>query len=397
LAEDRPVRPPGVRSLIPKLVLLTEIIAPYRIPVFNALAQRNELELHVLFLSENDPSLRQWQVYKDEIQFHYEVLPSWRRRLGKFNALINRGVAAALNRIKPDAILCGGYNYLASWQAAYWAKRHRVPLLVWSESTAFDGRGRHLLVEFLKRRFLEFCSAFVVAGQSSQRYLENLGIAEELIFTAPNAVDTSLFAASAAEARKCESQVRARYSLPPRYFLYVGRLVEAKGIFELLDAYALLNPELRSQVGLVFVGDGADRPELMRKASQIAPGTIQFAGFVHRENLPVFYALADALIFPTHSDPWGLVVNEAMSCSLPVIVSYVAGCAPDLVKNGWNGFIIPPREASQLSTSMSLLASDSGLRLEMGMRSREQIEANSPNAWAEGIVRAMASVSAGTQ
>jgi glycosyltransferase involved in cell wall biosynthesis len=317
--------------------------------------------------------------------------------LGKFNALINRGVTAALNRIKPDAILCGGYNYLASWQVAYWAKRHRVPLLVWSESTAFDGRGRRLLVEFLKRRFLELCSAFVVAGQSSQRYLEHLGIAEELIFTAPNAVDTSLFAASAAEARKCESQVRARYSLPPRYFLYVGRLVRAKGVFELLEAYARLNAEIRAQVGLVFVGDGPERSELMRKASQIAPGTIQFAGFVHRENLPEFYALADALIFPTHSDPWGLVVNEAMSCSLPVVVSGVAGCAPDLVKDGWNGCVIPPREQLPLATAMSLLASDSELRFGMGVRSRERIEANSPNAWAEGVVRAMASVSARTQ
>ena len=68
-----------------KLVILTEIIAPYRIPVFNALAQRPEIDLHVLFLSENDPTLRQWRVYKDEIKFQYHVLPSWRQRLGGYN------------------------------------------------------------------------------------------------------------------------------------------------------------------------------------------------------------------------------------------------------------------------------------------------------------------------
>ena len=100
--------------MIPKLVILTEIIAPYRIPVFNALAQRPELNLHVIFLSENDPTLRQWRVYKDEIRFQYDVLPSWRRRLGGYNVLLNRGVHAALNRIEPDVLLCGGYNYLAS-------------------------------------------------------------------------------------------------------------------------------------------------------------------------------------------------------------------------------------------------------------------------------------------
>ena len=102
-----------------KLVILTEIIAPYRIPVFNALAHRPEIDLHVVFLSENDPSLRQWRIYKDEIRFQYEVLPSWRQRLGRYNILLNRGVQSTLNRIKPEVILCGGYNYLASWTAAH--------------------------------------------------------------------------------------------------------------------------------------------------------------------------------------------------------------------------------------------------------------------------------------
>src|ERR1700692_1088746 len=353
---------PGVRCLIPKLVILTEIIAPYRIPVFNALAQRREVDLHVIFLSENDPTLRQWQVYKDEIKFQYDVLPSWRRRLGRYNVLFNRGLTSALNRIKPNAVLCGGYNYLASWEAAYWARSHRVPLLLWSESTALDGRRGHRLVEYIKAHFLTLCGAFVVAGKSSGSYLKDLGIAEDRIFTAPNAVDTLLFAAPADAARRNDVQVRARHSLPPRYFLYVGRLVRAKGVFELLEAYAQLSPEIRAEIGLVFVGDGAGRCHLIERASRIVPGTIQFAGFVHREKLPEFYALADAFVFPTRSDPWGLVVNEAMSCSLPVIVTSVAGCTPDLVQDGWNGYVVAPADPAQLATAMSRLVSEPGAR-----------------------------------
>jgi glycosyltransferase involved in cell wall biosynthesis len=381
--------------LIPKLVIVTEIIAPYRIPVFNALALRREIELYVIFLSENDPTLRQWQVYKDEIRFQYEVLPSWRRRLGKYNVLINRGMLSALNRILPDAVLCGGYNYLASWEAAYWARAHRIPLLLWSESTALDRRRGHLLVEFTKARFLGLCRAFVVPGKSSLRYLKDLGIANERVFTAPNAVDTDLFSSLAEEARRCDTQVRVRHSLPLRYFLYVGRLVRVKGVFELLEAYAQLSAQIRSEVGLVFVGDGVDRAELMEYASRAAPGTIQFPGFVHREGLPEFYGLADALIFPTRSDTWGLVVNEAMSCGLPVIATSVAGCVPDLVQDGWNGFVVPPGESSQLAAAMSRLASDSELRREMGARSRERIEANSPQQWTEGLVKAMKFVCGG--
>lgn len=378
--------------MIPKLAIITEIIAPYRIPVFNALAQRRELDLHVIFLSENDPSLRQWQVYKEEIKFQYDVLPSWRWRLGRYNLLINRGVLSALNKINPDALLCGGYNYLASWQAAYWAKRHRVPMLLWSESTAFDIRRKHWLVEFMKARFLSLCAAFVVPGRSSAQYLMDLGIPHGHIFTAPNAVDNDLFASLADDAIRNESKVHSRRALPSRYFLYVGRLVRAKGIFDLVEAYAKLDHEIRAQVGLVFVGEGADRSELVARAGRILPGTIQFPGFIQRQGLPEFYALADALVFPTHSDPWGLVVNEAMSCGCPVILTSVAGCAADLVQDGWNGFVVPPCETSQLSAAMSRLASASGLRKAMGSKAKERIAANSPMAWAEGIMKVVESV-----
>jgi len=380
--------------LIPRLVIITEIIAPYRIPVFNALALREEIDLHVIFLSENDPSLRQWQVYKDEIKFQYDVLPSWRRRFGKYNVLLNGGVLSALSKINPDVVLCGGYNYLASWESAWWAKVHRVPLLLWSESTASDNRRGHRLVEFLKTRFLNLCRAFVVPGKSSLQYLKKLGIGDERIFTAPNAVDVHLFAGLTKTAKQRELEIRARYSLPLRYFLYVGRLVRSKGIFELLEAYAKLSDEIRAEVGLVFVGDGADRSELMEQASRIAPATIRFPGFVHREGLPEFYGLADALVFPTHSDTWGLVVNEAMSCGLPVIVTSVAGCAADLVQHEWNGFVIPPGNPSRLVEAMKRLACDSKLRMEMGLRSVQRVEAFSPAAWAEGLVGAVESVCA---
>ena len=120
-----------------RIVIITEIIAPYRIPVFNALARESRIDLHVIFLSKTDSSLRQWRVYEDEIQFSYEVLPSFRRRIGRYNILLNRRVAEALHNATPDVIICGGYNYVSSWQAMRWATRNRVPFLLWSESTAW--------------------------------------------------------------------------------------------------------------------------------------------------------------------------------------------------------------------------------------------------------------------
>ena len=368
-----------------RLTLITEIIAPYRVPVFNALAARDDIDLHVLFLSHTDPSLRDWEVPLKEVCFSYEVLPSFRRRIGKYNLLLNRRVTSALERQCPDVILCGGYNYLASWRAAYWAKKRKIPFLLWVESTAADQRGKRAVVEVLKRRFLDLCCGFVVPGKSSAKYLEQFGIPENAIYRAPNAVDNQLFFEGAKKARADGKRLRQQLQLPDRYFLNVGRLVPAKGVFELLEAYAKLEGPLRTTIGLVFVGDGKARPELESRATQIAPGYVRVVGFVQKDQLAVYYALADAFIFPTRSDPWGLVVNEAMACSCPVIATDVAGCAADLVQDGRNGLVVPAGNPGKLSGAMQSLMSSQELRFSMGQRSLEQIAAFSPESCAAGI------------
>src|SRR5581483_8285228 len=308
-----------------RLTVITETISPYRIPVFNALAKRREIDLHVMFLSETDSSTRQWRVYREEIRFSYEVLPSWRKRIGKFNLLLNQDVAGALDRAAPHVIVCGGYNYVASWQAIHWAKRHGVPFYLWCESTTRDRRNEFTLIEAMKKKFLRHCAGFVAPGQAALDYLQRCGAAPEKIHIARNAVDTELFARLGQAARNNAGRLRAELGLPARYFLFVGRLVRQKGVMDLVRAYQRLPWELREKVGLVFTGNGPLRAELETAARTIYPGHVHFAGFIHREQLPSYYSLAECLVLPTHTDPWGLVVNEGMACGLPVICTTVAG------------------------------------------------------------------------
>ena len=372
-----------------RVVIITEIIAPYRIPVFNALAQHDGIDLRVIFLAENDRTQRQWLVYKDEIRFPYQVLRSWRQRFGRHSLLLNWGAETALQQASPDFIVCGGYNCLASWQALSWARRNRVPFGLWAESTTRDYRSGHALIEFLKARFLRSCDAFVVPGKSSAEYLRTYGVPEEMIFTAPNAVDTQFFAQRAKAIRRDAATHRENLRLPARFFLFAGRLVREKGIFDLLRAYGALAPEVRKEIGLVFVGDGAARSALLQRATAISPGSIHLAGFAQREHLAAYYALANVFVFPTHTDPWGLVVNEAMACGLPVICSAAAGCVADLVESGWNGRVVSAGDIGQLASAMDELARDAELRSLMGRHSRERIEQYSPEAWAAGMAGAV--------
>jgi len=371
-----------------RLALITEIIAPYRISVFNALAARDDVDLSVIFLAETDASLRQWPVYKEDICFAYQVLPSWRWRVAGYNLLLNREMGARLDRLCPEVVVCGGYNYLASWQALWWANSRRIPFMLWSESNLRDMRSRYAIVEALKKRFVTACDGFVVPGRASLEYLRELGVGDRPIFTAPNAVDVDFFSQTSRWAREHAADVRRKKGLPERYFLFVGRLVAEKGVFELLEAYVKLGADMHGAPGLVFVGDGIDRRHLEARAQERARGQVQFFGFAQREDLAEFYGLAEALILPTYSDTWGLVINEAMACALPVIVSKAAGCVEDLVEEGLNGFVVPPRDVDALRTAMRALLESTELHNCMSWRSAERIKANSPKGWAEGMAQA---------
>jgi 1,2-diacylglycerol 3-alpha-glucosyltransferase len=368
-----------------RVAMLSEIISPYRIPVFNALAAHEGIDLKVIFLAETDSALRQWRVYKDEICFSYEVLPSRRFRVGPSRLLVNAGLSASLKKFSPETIICGGYNYAASWQALLWSRRRKVRFVLWSESNAQDKRGRRKSVEFLKVHFLKRCDRFVVPGRSAFEYLRSLGSPAESIFTAPNAVDSTFFATRAEAVRRQPAAFRERFGLPQRFILFVGRLVPEKGVFDLLHAYAKLGSDLRSQVGLVFAGDGVSREVLCEQAKLVEPGIISFCGFAQREDLAGLYALAEFFVLPTHSDTWGLVVNEAMACGLPIVVTNAAGCASDLVQDGWNGYIVPPAIPDRLSAAISSMLRQPETTRQMRARSSERIQSYSPQACADGL------------
>ena len=377
-----------------RVALLTEIISPYRIPVFNALARQKGIELHVIFLAETDPTQRRWLVYKDEIEFSYEVLPAWRRRWGGRHILLNRGLWPALQRFRPDSVLCGGYNFPAFWEALIWAKFHSAHFVAWIESTSRDQRSPSVLAAFIKRRFIHNCSAFAVPGKSAFEYVTSMGVPPERIHTAPNAVDNQRFANLAHSVREREAQCRSELGLPPRYFVYAGRVTREKGVFQLLEAYTQLEPELRAQVGLVLVGEETAKNELilMKSAAKIYPGNVIFPGFAQRDQLAAFYALAEVMVFPTLSDTWGLVVNEAMACGLPIIASDAAGCAADLVHDGENGYVVPAASVEKLAAAMATFARDPQLASRMGQRSARLIGDFSPECCAAGLATAVVPV-----
>jgi glycosyltransferase involved in cell wall biosynthesis len=244
----------------------------------------------------------------------------------------------------------------------------------------------------LKDEFLRHCDGFVVPGFAANEYLRAHKIRQDKIFFAPNAVDNDLFSSLALDARRNSSIRRRELDLPDRYILFVARVVREKGVFELVKAYSALEEDLRRRIGLVIVGDGPAWAELQKEASVVTVGTIKFPGFVQREQLPAYYALAEMFVLPTYTDTWGLVVNEAMACAVPVIVSRVAGCAADLIQEDWNGLLVEPRDVSSLKSAISKLAGRPDVCAKMGTHASEQIARYSPRAWSLAIADAIKTI-----
>ncbi len=351
----------------PRVALLTEIPAPYRIPLFNALAER--LELRVLFLAERNPD-RPYRLHEEEIRFGWEVLPGRDLTVRGRWLVLNRGV---LRRLRgADVLLLGGWNQPAFWLAMAWARARRVPVVLWVESTGRDRRSGRL--EPAKRALLRAADAFVVPGRAAYAYLQGLGVDASRIAVAPNAVDAAIFGGR-------ERHPRAG---GPCRVLAVGRLSPEKGLDLLLRAVDGLPVEV------VLAGTG---PEEARLRALAGPN-VEFRGHVERDELPALYADADVLAMPSRSDPWGMALNEGALAGLPLVSTDAAGAAHDLIEDGVNGFRVPPGDVGALREALRRVCENESFRAAAGERSREVGRCFTPVVWADAVVQVVSTLHA---
>ena len=271
---------------------------------------------------------------------------------------------------------------------------------------------------YLKQLIVRQFHAALVGGSPQKRHFHSLGIPKEKIFLGYDAIDNHYFSDAAALARDYGPMRRVELGLPDRYFLNLGRFVEKKDLGTLIRAYALFRQRSTEPVELVLVGSGAQEDELKRlsrslglavrgpahdepmseiakinhpnpESTRLSVPAVYFMGFQQISANPSFYALADAFILPSVVEEWGLVVNEAMACGLPVIVSRAVGCAEDLVADRVNGFLFAPGDIPSLVDILTRLAHDPTLRTRMGEVSSERISKWDCNNFASNALLAI--------
>jgi len=312
---------------------------------------------------------------------------------------LRRAFYSALEHTNPDVVTVNGWNNFGSLVAANCCMDRGIPMVVMSESARGD-EPRTWWKEMIKRRIVDFYSAALVGGQRHVEYLVELGMPRERIFTGYDVVDNEHFRQRAEEVRSQRSEVRQKYGLPENYFLASARFIEKKNLTSLIRAYAEYRDRLKgtgvtdpgynrgTPWDLVLLGDGPMRETLNSQLSTLnLHSHVHLPGFKQYDELPVYYALANAFVHASTTEQWGLVVNEAIASGLPVIVSDRCGCVPELVQD--NGFTFDPMDEHELASllfRMAMLSDDDRRRLG---DASYKIAANFvPERFGEGLERA---------
>jgi glycosyltransferase involved in cell wall biosynthesis len=317
------------------------------------------------------------------------------RTIGVQRRQVYRKTAATLDQANPEVLAVPGWQNGCGLAALDWGHAARVPRVVMSESAEAD-EARVWWKEQVKRRIVGLCSAALAGGVPQAEYLAKLGMPRERIFLGYDVVDNEYFARHAAESRTKNAESRRQYGLPERYFLASARFVAKKNLPRLLEAYARYRESaktLRSEPAkkevwdLVLLGDGPQLSTLeCQRATLGLEAHVLMPGFKQYRDLPRYYGLARAFVHGSTTEQWGLVVNEAMACGLPVLVSKRCGCVPDLVQEGVNGLTFDPYDVGSIADAMVRVwrMGDEELK-RMGGESTRIIANWAPERFARGL------------
>ena len=358
----------------------------YQAPMLRYIAQDPDIDLNVLYMSDMSVQGFHDPQFKTQVKWDVPLLGGYDHtvlgRLGgpKVTPLLRPlvvGLRDVLRRARLDALWLHGYKHQVQLRAISAARQLRIPILVRGESNGAEhGLKDKASAQVLRWLFRKF-DAFLYIGQRNRGFYADRGVEDARLFSMPYAVDNSAFQRAAKEAAASRTELLGSLNIQAgsTVILYAAKLTSGKRPLDLLAAYRRVVSRFSpgSEPYLVYVGDGEERRPLQQFIDDLGLKRVRVTGFVNQSQLPRYYDLCDVFVLPSQRDRWGLAVNEVMNAGKAVIVTDQVGCAPDLVQEGENGFVVPVGDVSGLASRLSRLVEDSALRASMGTASRQLV------------------------
>lgn len=382
-----------------RLAVLATHPIQYFSPLFRHLSGMPELDLSVYYCIRPTPEM-QGMGFGVPFEWDTDLLSGYRhfwldnvsRRPGldRFGGCDTPGIGRVIEEEKFDAFMVLGWNKKSFWQAMSACRRSRTPLLVRGDSQL--AADRSFLKRAVKRavypRFMARFSACLATGKRSEEYFTYYGA--KRVILSPHFADNEWFARRSDEAARSREALKKEWGLPPGKFvlLFAGKFEQKKRPMDVLVALRCLTASGENKFHLLMAGEGALRGacETYAKKNGLP---VSFAGFVNQSRMPSVYSVSDGLVLPSDArETWGLVVNEAMACGVPAIVSERAGCVPDLIEEGRTGYSYPCGDAAALAVRMRSLEAEAG-RGSMRGHAKDRAARYGVEGAARGIVQAL--------
>ncbi len=376
------------------VAVVTNIPRPYRRALFDTVGQQLEaqdLELRLLYTSDPTKHIRRGLPPTDFADPTVEAYVSGISVRTGFERVVAvpTGLSHVLDRHRPACVVAGGFGPSAV-MSARWCRKAKVPCILWSGGWPGQEGKIGRLRRAARRRLVRNSAAFVAYGTAAAEYLTTLGAPPEQVFCAWNTVDLEGIAAAARAAAARRSELAPKFAIAARNLLFVGSLVERKGLRELVAA-ALAAESPSTDWALHLAGGGPLQHEL--EATVVAAGkqaNFRFHGLLPESDVAELLGLVDGFLLPTKREAWGLVVNEAMACGVPTVSSPWAGATRDLIEDGVTGYVVEPTDTPALAAIISRLLSDDSRVREVGKAGATAVRAKaSLEKAAEGFVSAI--------
>lgn len=246
----------------------------------------------------------------------------------------------------------------------------KKPYVVNSDGVMLTDHG-NFIKDCLKRFLLKDAVAFLASGENAKKYFLKYGAKQEKVYRHPfstlhkeDILDTPLTPVE-------KNTLRKQLGLPAecKLCIAVGRFIPLKRYNELIAAWK----EMPKDYCLLIIGGGEEKETYLRTINQFSLSNVLLEEFHPKEELMEYYKVADVFVHPTSYDVWGLVVNEAMACGLPVVVSDHCVAGLELVRNGENGYLIPMGNDKEMIKQILAVCENAENRFSMGKESLSTI------------------------
>lgn len=377
-----------------KVLWVNPSFLDYRIPLYGELNKKLNGRFHLLYSKERIPErchLKINEVLGDNSHF---LEHEKRIKLGKSESEfanssvsipVPSGLYGMIKKIKPSCIIAEGFFQFTPWAVAY-SLFHRIPIYIAYERTAHTERNCPSWRR-LYRKFIGKCvTGYIANGSLTKEYLVSQGVKPECIFTGGMCADSENLRISSM-AMKPEDRLDFAQSLglPPvnglRY-IYVGQIIQRKGVNHLLDAWRE-HGKSHPDDQLLIIGTGEFLEQYRNEYGDMA--SVYFLGGVDYSIIYKYYAISDVFVIPTLEDNWSLVVPEAMACGLPVACSIYNGCHPELVKKDYNGITFDPLSIDSTVKALDYFHNQD--LVSMAHNSSELEKSFNPQATAQNIIK----------